>query len=348
METYNILAQHGNASVISIADCADVLTPARLIAERIDHARTHEPHKKIIVLIGEWHNQPSHVLLGNTVAALCQQKGYKIGVVLEKPHNHHAILANKLFRYNLNAQQSERIRKQDTTYRMSLNGNLAHSYQMTFASIARQHSIYNHIQSDYPVACVDLCFLSGRRSKDTFDLSDAYTRQIVQDIIPDEDYNSTLIYEAAGIKARNYGMSVLIEQFYEAHKPDVIIMQTGLTHVHGRPSINALSADSLSSIFNNGHDWKTISACCLIDEDDVSTRSNGETLFLHGLNYAPILSDKVKINEIRPYIAPIMSMDTNLTRERKQSQRTYKAFVRSCLRDYGEPQPGILRRLLPF
>lgn len=334
-------------STVSVAGPDQIMAPAQLIHQRIRDIRAIDPNKKLIVFMGEWHDQDAFVLLPNIVTHLCQKNGIKVGVTLEKPHNSHSFLTRNLFQYNLKPKQITELVKNEHNFEMSLKGSIAHRRMFSYQNPGRTYGMMDYItRTTIPKQCIDLSLTNGGRSKDEFDLTDAYTKDLVHSILGSHN-ERVLAYSPDGVKVRNLGMFGLIEQFQEYSNTDVIICPVGALHVHGNLSTKELQNtnyshyDSLSHIFTSQSEWNVLSVSCLLQDEQVPKEISGESIFIKGLH------GQRHFDDIQGAAGHILDLKSCLNKAAKKTRRDYKKFVNYNIRKLAWKEGRFLSAFLP-
>ena len=347
MAIQNTLNHYADTDVVFVDDPYDLIAPACTIHDRILAMKRERPHQKIVVLMGEYHDQPSQVLLPNIVQHLCNSSHLKTGIALEVPHNFHNILTKCLYNYNLDTDQTSYLNEQDPSQNMARKGLISNHKNMTFRGEILAHRLLHLLNHPATFAFVDLPFLIGKRINDILDISDPYTKQILESM-PVFQKEGVKINSKDGLTARNYGMFGLTKQFQERTQADVTLVQTGQLHVHGSAHRGIADPNhSLSKIFNDQKEWNVLSISQTDSQtdslSDIPQQKDHKSILIHGSFISPYTDTKEVIRLMQ--LKNIFHF-ADLKSETRAAKRTYKKFVNQNLKElHRQKNPGFFKRL---
>jgi hypothetical protein len=252
--SYDDLAQAG-AQVISLARNPKNLSPAiDAIVARVKSLRMEYPTKKIVMIFGEEHSTPSHVLLPmGILSRLYKSHPEDLAVSLEIPHNHARTILEDLKSEGQDIATLQHSLETDESGQANVSVVL--NYSSTDRAPYSNHTFGMFCQQKK----LSVCFsdVATDDNSETIDLKaeaeEPCGAAILEKMGIEHSGVQINMENAFGVAIRNMGMQTRTLTHATLNKKPIVALRTGAAHVFGNNG-KFLPLASLSYLFHHYSD----------------------------------------------------------------------------------------------
>ena len=325
-------------------DCSanpyDLHTPAARIVHQIHVTKQRHPNAKIVVIMGEWHDEPLHHLLCAAVLEKAQNSGLKTLIGLEYDYNYYADLAHTLFKYNLQGEIIPFLQSQDKGSRHMLAGAFANAANLSYAPLSGAYLLHQIMRSGAHFVFGDLPL-----NKDfSLNTQDPLTKELCK-----QGATHAQADQPEGIAIRNKAYATITDIVVEEGQHDILIAQAGNIHVCGFEDEGYPHHQSLSKLYKD-MGYQVISVLNTKPDCIFKNNSVPPTISIQGLSIGherehPLIEKYVLDDAI--YHSKGLLQDVNLDKAMRGARSHFKKFIDASLKELDCVQRP-WRRFLPF
>jgi hypothetical protein len=323
-------------SVVQDIDCSKnpyaLNHPASKIIQKTLRVKQKQPDAKIVVLMGQWHDEPLHQILFAVTLQMARQAGLNPNVAMEYDYNYYGAFAQRLFGYNLNKDIQLQTQKEDTDNKHLLDGASAYAQYFVDCPLTT-HYLFEFLKlGQYSTRFIDLPHKKDWR----LDPNHQITKDLLKDLKINESIESIHATDSLGIKLRNIFMFGMAEQFMLdkiSGNHDVLFVSTGNLHLDGWAYGGFDPEHGLESLFKDAG-YTVISVLNTKPDCIFNKHATGATLRSFDLvstNEPDITEHDIIQNAMANTHTKLPRLD--FTNAIRKSRKDFKTFVDAAVRN---------------